>query len=70
MDDVTVDTAEGVMDIPHIGITLRTLLAVAANTKVRRRVWKVRYKGTVIGSVRIKDKWEEPPIDKVDHHPV
>lgn len=70
MDDVTVDTHEGVMDVPHIGITLRTLLAVAANTKVRRRVWKVRYKGTIIGSVRIKDKWDEPATTSIDHHPV
>lgn len=59
MDDkVTCDSEAATLHVPHIGITLRTLLAVAADGYKAnpRRTWKVAYQGTVIGSVRIKDK--------------
>lgn len=59
MDDkVTIDAENATLTVPHIGITLRTLLAVAADGYKTnpRRTWKVAYLGTVIGSIRIKDK--------------
>lgn len=53
---VTVDTENGILDAPDLGVTLRSLLAAADNgAKVRRkRIWKVRYKHVIIGSVCIK----------------
>ena len=41
--------------VPHIGFTLRTLLAAACSGYKTnpKRVWKVSFQGTVIGSVRI-----------------
>jgi len=55
--EVTVNTLEGALYVPHIGISLRTLLAVASDNYkfTRRRTWKVIYANTVIGNVRIKD---------------
>lgn len=57
-DKVTFDAATASLHVPHIGMTLRVLLAVAAEGyKVNpRRTWKLVYCGTVIGSIRIKDK--------------
>lgn len=48
---------EGYIEVTDLGVTLRTLLAVAADGyKVRqRRKWSVRYKGAVIGWLQIKD---------------
>ena len=55
---VTIDTENGTLKIPDIGVTLRTLLAAAATgAKTRpKRVWKVIYGdgNVMIGSVRIK----------------
>ena len=54
---ITTDAPEGVIFAPHLGITLRVLLSVAADAAKTfpRRTWKVSYKNTVIGTVRIKD---------------
>lgn len=59
---VTFDAEAGTIDVPDIGITLRTLLSVAAQGyKVNpRRTWKVRYKEVIIGSIRIKKPVECP----------
>jgi len=53
---VKADVADAVIDITDIGVTLRTLLAVAAANYEEnpRRVWKIRYKASIVGSVRIK----------------
>lgn len=55
---VKIDADNGTLAVPDIGVTLRTLMACAAEGyKTRpKRVWKVLYKDTVIGSVRIKNK--------------
>lgn len=41
----------------HIGLTLRTLLATAAEANLltggRRRRWRLSYKEVIIGSIRI-----------------
>lgn len=54
---VIVDAEAGTLEIPDIGVTLRTLLACAARgAKDRpRRRWNIVYSGVVVGSVRIKD---------------
>lgn len=53
---VTIDAPNAMLIVPDCGVTLRTLLACAAQGAKtnRKRVWKVQYKDTVIGSVRIK----------------
>lgn len=57
-EKVTIDAETCSLVVPHIGLTLRVLLAVAAEGYKQnpRRTWKIVYKDTVIGSVRIKDK--------------
>lgn len=57
-EKVTIAADSCCLIVPHIGLTLRVLLAVAAEGyKLNpRRTWKIVYKDTVIGSVRIKDK--------------
>lgn len=56
MNNVTVDHEQSCLHVPHIGITLRVLLAVAAEAykTTPKRTWRVMYKNTPIGSVRIK----------------
>lgn len=51
---VIVDAENFILYVQHIGYTLRTLLAAASNANTGRRVWRVSYKGTIIGSVRLK----------------
>lgn len=53
---ITRDDTNATIDIEDIGVTLRTLLAHAAAGYANnpKRVWKVRYKATIIGSVRLK----------------
>lgn len=53
---ITKDIENATIDIEDIGVTLRTLLAHAAEGYKTnpKRVWKVRYKATIIGSVRLK----------------
>lgn len=53
---ITIVTAEATLDITDIGVTIRSLLGYAAEgyRANPKRVWKVRYCDTVIGSVRLK----------------
>lgn len=53
---VTTDIENAVLDVPDLGVTLRTLLACAAKGAKtnHKRSWKIRYKMVIIGSVRIK----------------
>lgn len=55
---VIIDTENGTLKVPDIGVTLRTLLACAAEgakTKPRRS-WKILYteNNVLIGNVRIR----------------
>jgi hypothetical protein len=54
--DISVDSEQYSLTIPDIGVTLRTLLAVAGNAQkaTKRRTWKIVYKSVVIGSIRVK----------------
>lgn len=56
--EVIIDAENAALILPHIGITYRVLLAVAADAYKQnpRRTWKLVYGTVVIGSVRIKDK--------------
>lgn len=51
---VMLDMDDSVIDIDDIGVTLRTLLAVAANgcSLNNKRKWGIRYKNAIIGSVQ------------------
>ena len=53
---VVINTAEGTLEVPDLGVTLRTLLgcAVTGYTSNPKRTWRVVYKCVVIGTVRIK----------------
>jgi hypothetical protein len=53
---ITRDIENATLVIEDIGVTLRTLLAHAASGYKQnpKRVWKVSYKGTIVGSVRLK----------------
>ena len=53
---VTADIEAVVIDIEDLGVTVRTLLAVAndAAKTVKKRTWKIRYKHAIVGSIRIK----------------
>jgi hypothetical protein len=57
---VIIDAEAGTLKVPDIGVTLRTLLACAAEGyKTRpKRVWKILYteNNVVVGSVRIKSQ--------------
>lgn len=50
---VTIDIKDKVIDIEDIGVTMRTLLAVAATgcAETGRRKWSIRYKNAIIGNV-------------------
>lgn len=51
------EVVDGVILIPHLGITLRTLLATASNQNLvdetRRRKWRLSYKDCIIGNIRV-----------------
>lgn len=53
---VVVNNDEATLDVPDLGVTIRTLLACAAKGYKNnpKRVWKLRYKAVIIGSVRLK----------------
>ena len=57
---VIIDTENVTLKVPDIGVTLRTLLACAAQgyRTTPKRVWKIVYGdgNVVIGSVRIKNQ--------------
>ena len=67
---VQLDVAEATLDIPDIGVTIRTLLACASEGyKLNpKRVWKIRYKNTIVGSVRIKTHNHVPIIPKEEEN--
>lgn len=54
---VQADTENNTLQVPDLGVTLRTLMACAARgyEVSKKRQWKLLYKGAVIGSVKIKD---------------
>lgn len=54
---VQADTENNTLQVPDLGVTLRTLMACAATgyEVSKKRQWKLLYKGAIIGSVKIKD---------------
>ena len=54
---VIADYEKGELEVPHLGVTLRTLLAAAFNAAKQRplkRVWILRYKTAEIGRIKIQ----------------
>ena len=53
---VTINTEESILELTDIGVTLRTLqgYAVVGYQTTARRVWRLRYKDTIVGAVRIR----------------
>lgn len=57
------EVIEDVIMIPHLGITLRTILAAGAAKNsiehTRRRKWRLSYSGVIIGHVRVANRRED-----------
>lgn len=54
---VVADYEKGELEVPHLGVTLRTLLAAASNAAKNRplkRSWILRYKTAEIGRIKIQ----------------
>lgn len=51
------DTEKFTIDVPHLGITLRTIMGTAntAASEMRpfRRRWRLTYKGSSIGTIQL-----------------
>lgn len=63
---------DGVITVPHIGITLRVLLDAAAGSALtNRRRFRIQYKGSIIGEVRVRresttqSETSQPPVGEV-----
>lgn len=54
---VQADIENNTLQVPDLGVTLRTLMACAARGygETKKRQWKLLYKGAIIGSVKVKD---------------
>lgn len=54
---ITVDTENAILEVPDLGVTLRTMLgsAVTGYKSNPKRTWKLKYKGVIVGSVRVKN---------------
>lgn len=54
---VQADIENNTLQVPDLGVTLRTLMACAASgyEVSKKRQWKLLYKGAIIGSVKVKD---------------
>lgn len=52
---VRLDIEEQCVEIPDLGVTMRTALSVAAQgyAVTGKRRWNVRYKGVVIGNLQV-----------------
>lgn len=57
------EVQDDIILIPHLGITLRTILAAGAAKNsiehTRRRKWRLSYSGVIIGHVRVANRKEE-----------
>jgi broad specificity phosphatase PhoE len=51
---VIADVSSSTLTIPHIGVTLRVLLAAANNANPQQSHWGITYKNVNIGTVKIK----------------
>jgi hypothetical protein len=54
---IITDIAGATLEIPDMGVTLRTMLGCAAvgYRSNPKRTWKIKYKGVIVGSVRVKN---------------
>ena len=54
---VELNTEKKTLTIPDLGVTMRTIMAVAASgyAETKNRSWKIIYKGAHIGTVKVKD---------------
>ena len=61
------EVQDDIIMIPHLGITLRTILAAGAvknsADRTKRRKWRLSYSGVIIGHVRVANKREEYEIN-------
>ena len=58
-EPIGTDTEEKILLIPHLGVTLRTLLGAAAATSQPYGQWRIQHRGAIIGTLLLKP-FEEP----------
>ena len=65
-NEITINAEEATLVVPHLGMTTRTLMAAAAEGYKTnpKRIWKVSYKNTIIGNVRLKTNF----LKEEDYH--
>lgn len=60
------EVIEDVIMIPHLGVTLRTILAAGAAKNsiehTRRRKWRLSYSGVIIGHVRVANRRDDETL--------
>lgn len=60
------EVVAGVIIIPHLGITIRTMLAAGAQQNkldgTRHRKWRISYRGVIIGHVRVANRGDDDEI--------
>lgn len=61
------DSKEFSLEIPHLGITVRSIMgaadAAAKEMKIYRRRWKLKYKDVIIGSIQLANFEENQQSD-------
>lgn len=61
-EKIIVDINEKLLIIPHLGMTLRTLIGAAASAvEEPKGTWKIIFKGATVGSVKLKSFKEPQP---------
>lgn len=63
MREFELQVHDDIIEVVHLGLTLRTLLGAAAKQNVlkgtKRRRWRLEYCGVIIGHVRVANRKEE-----------
>ena len=54
---ITTNVEACTLEIPDLGVTLRTMLACAVKGYKQnpKRTWKLKYMGVIVGSVKVKN---------------
>lgn len=58
---IVADTQDQTLRVPHLGVTLRSILGAAVAAKSKSRRWSIVYKGAHIGTIKTKDEANHEP---------
>lgn len=63
MREFELQVHDDIIEVVHLGLTLRTLLGAAAKQNLlkgtKRRKWRLSYSGVIIGHVRVANNRDE-----------